>query len=143
MINFKCMKWIIALFVFMVLFAADATAQRKKKKRKKENQVELNEFGQPTQDVAPSSRNPGNYDQPQPTRKSRKVSAYNNFNKQLNGAVKAQRKRMRDNALYYRKEQRMAKKPRYSDPMYFGHKKKPKIRPVGKRKLCKECGIVH
>ena len=25
----------------------------------------------------------------------------------------------------------------------FGHKRKVRIRPLGKRKLCKECGIVH
>ena len=43
----------------------------------------------------------------------------------------------------YRKMRRKMKKPQYSDPMYFGHKKKPKKRKRGKRKLCKECGIVH
>ena len=26
---------------------------------------------------------------------------------------------------------------------YFGHKKPPKIRPIGKRKYCKICGIRH
>ncbi len=51
--------------------------------------------------------------------------------------------RMKENAKEYKKLQRKMKKPQYSDPMYFGHKKKPKKRPVGKRKLCKECGIVH
>ncbi len=43
----------------------------------------------------------------------------------------------------YHKMQKDMKKPQYSDPMYFGHKKKPKKRKRGKRKLCKECGIVH
>jgi hypothetical protein len=33
--------------------------------------------------------------------------------------------------------------PTYGDPMYFGHKKKPKKNPKGKRKLCKECKMVH
>jgi outer membrane protein assembly factor BamD (BamD/ComL family) len=28
------------------------------------------------------------------------------------------------------------------DP-YFGHKRKPKIRPIGKRKVCKVCGVTH
>lgn len=28
-------------------------------------------------------------------------------------------------------------------PPYFGHKKPPKIRPIGKRKYCKICGIRH
>ena len=34
-------------------------------------------------------------------------------------------------------------KPQYSDPTYFGHKKPPKKRPVGKKKFCKECGMSH
>ncbi len=45
-----------------------------------------------------------------------------------------------------KRNQKLAKKlekPQYSDPSYFGHKRKPKKRPVGKRKYCKECGIVH
>lgn len=41
------------------------------------------------------------------------------------------------------KEERIMKKPQYSDPSYFGHKRKPKIRPVGKKKVCKECGLKH
>lgn len=35
------------------------------------------------------------------------------------------------------------KKPQYSDKSYFGHKRPPKKNKTGKRKLCKECGIVH
>ncbi len=42
-----------------------------------------------------------------------------------------------------RKEAAMKMDPRYTDPLYFGHKKPPKKRPVGKQKLCKECGIRH
>lgn len=57
--------------------------------------------------------------------------------------VKEYEQRMEANAKRYRKEAKMAEKPQYSDPSYFGHKKKPKKRPVGKRKFCKECGIVH
>lgn len=41
------------------------------------------------------------------------------------------------------KEERLAEKPRYKDPTYFGHKKKPKKRPVGKQKFCKVCKIKH
>ena len=52
-------------------------------------------------------------------------------------------KRMKSNARQKRREARLAKKPQYSDPSYFGHKRPPKKRPVGKRKFCKECGIVH
>lgn len=52
-------------------------------------------------------------------------------------------KRMKDNAKRDRKLKRKMEHPQYSDFSYFGHKKPPKKRPVGKRKLCKECGIVH
>lgn len=57
--------------------------------------------------------------------------------------VKEAEERQEANAKRRMKEAKMAEDPQYSDPSYFGHKKKPKKRPVGKRKLCKECGIVH
>ena len=34
-------------------------------------------------------------------------------------------------------------KPQYSDPSYFGHKKKPKKRLNGKKRKCKECHMWH
>jgi len=51
--------------------------------------------------------------------------------------------RMKNNLKKNKKEARLALKPQYSDPSYFGHKKKPKKRPPGKKKFCKECHIVH
>lgn len=51
--------------------------------------------------------------------------------------------RMVANAKRYKKMEKEMEKPQYSDPAYFGHKRKPKKRPIGKRKYCKECGIVH
>ena len=51
--------------------------------------------------------------------------------------------RIEDNKRKYKKMERQMKKPQYSDPSYFGHKRKPKIRQVGKRKFCTECGITH
>ncbi|MGF1635618.1 MAG: hypothetical protein ACFCUU_00995 [Cyclobacteriaceae bacterium] len=47
------------------------------------------------------------------------------------------------NKKKYIKMQREMEKPQYSDPSYFGHKKTPKKRPPGKKKLCKECGLWH
>ena len=52
-------------------------------------------------------------------------------------------KRMVANVKKYKKMARLMKKPQYSDPSYFGHKRKPKKRGPGKRKFCKECEIVH
>jgi hypothetical protein len=50
--------------------------------------------------------------------------------------------------INYRKKQAMKmeyemEKPQYKDPLYFGHKRKPKKRPPGKQKFCKECGMKH
>ncbi len=51
--------------------------------------------------------------------------------------------RMKDNAKRRHKEGKMSDKPQYSDPLYFGHKKKPKKRKNGKKKFCKECQMTH
>ena len=51
--------------------------------------------------------------------------------------------RMKANVQKYKVIARKMKKPQYSDPSYFGHKRKPKKRAVGKRKYCRECEIVH
>jgi hypothetical protein len=42
-----------------------------------------------------------------------------------------------------RKAEKEMMKPQYSDPTYFGHKRKPKKRHYKKMKYCKECGIRH
>ena len=51
--------------------------------------------------------------------------------------------RMIANAKKYEKIARISQKPQYSEHSYFGHKRKPKKRAVGKRKYCNECEIVH
>ncbi len=65
------------------------------------------------------------------------------FNKRMDKKIKEFDKRMAANARQDRKEARLALKPQYSDPSYFGHKRKPKKRPPGKRKFCKECSLTH
>ncbi len=52
-------------------------------------------------------------------------------------------KRMKAVARQKKKEARLASKPQAANVEYFGHKKPPKKRPVGKKKFCKECGIKH
>ena len=76
-------------------------------------------------------------------KKNRKKSFRVAFNKNMDQKVKEFEKRMQANAKMERKKAREMQKPQYSDPSYFGHKRKPKKRPVGKRKFCKECSIVH
>ncbi len=51
--------------------------------------------------------------------------------------------RMEANVKKYERMAKEMQKPQYSDPLYFGHKRKPKKRPLGKRKFCEECGIWH
>jgi len=41
------------------------------------------------------------------------------------------------------KTEKLMEKPQYSDPMYFGHKHRPKKRAPSKMKFCKVCGIRH
>lgn len=54
--------------------------------------------------------------------------------------VEANKRRVRKK---YRLWARLRKRKQYSDPTYYGHRRKPKIRPVGKRRYCKECELVH
>ena len=79
------------------------------------------------------------YSDPSDSKKKVKVKYKYNYN----ADVKEFDKLMQANAKKYKKRDRLMEKPRYSDPTYFGHKKKPKKRARGKRKLCKECNIVH
>lgn len=51
--------------------------------------------------------------------------------------------RMKENAKAAKKKAKEMEKPQYSDPSYFGHKRKPKKRPPHKMKFCEECGIRH
>ena len=57
--------------------------------------------------------------------------------------VEEYKNRMEANVKEHKKMARIMEKPQYSDPSFFGHKRKPKKRAPGKRKFCKECKIVH
>lgn len=121
-----------------------ASAQSKKDKKKKqdniENQTKDNSF-------SPFSTAESAVKDQQLTRKKRKAGKNPSFSasyrKMLNQKKEEFEKRMKQNAKDDRREARIMKKPQYSDPSYFGHKRKPKKRKPGKRKLCKECGIIH
>ena len=51
--------------------------------------------------------------------------------------------RMKRTAKEIRKREKEMKKPQYSDPLYFGHKRPPRKNKAGHLKYCKECGIRH
>jgi len=53
------------------------------------------------------------------------------------------RERLKEVYKQKAKEEKLAQKPQYSNPLYFGHKKPPKKRPIGKQKYCKVCKIKH
>ena len=125
------------LFGFAFIFASCAST------RKPDLNHGESSYGQ----MAPSSRTPGqNRGSVEATAKqqssSKKVHRAGR-GKTHADLVREYEERMEANAKRYEKEAKMAEKPQYSDFSYFGHKKKPKKRPVGKRKFCKECGIVH
>lgn len=92
----------------------------------------------------PNSRDP----EPQrhksyhPAQKRSSKKTYN-LNAEFDQLVVEYQQRMKRNVKKYKKLSRKLKKPKYSDPSYFGHKRKPKIRKTRKRKFCQECEIVH
>ena len=77
------------------------------------------------------------------SRREYKKTSHYKFFKHNEDLIDEYYERMEANAKKYKKMERVMKKPQYSDWSYFGHKRKPKKRPVGKRKYCEECGIVH
>jgi len=77
------------------------------------------------------------------SKKSKKKKAKYSLAGQYDKKVEEYHKRMEANARKYKKMSKEMEKPQYSDPSYFGHKKKPKKRPPGKKKFCKECGMYH
>lgn len=74
---------------------------------------------------------------------TKKKASKKAYDQQYDQSIKDYEKLMKANKKKYRKMAKGMEKPQYSDPTYFGHKKKPKKRPKGKRKFCDECGIVH
>ena len=65
------------------------------------------------------------------------------FNKIMDRKIDEYYKSMQAEAKEDRRLERLMQKPQYSDPSYFGHKRKPDKRKLSRRKFCKECGIVH
>lgn len=74
---------------------------------------------------------------------SEKKASKKAYQKKENQALVEYEELMKSNKKKYRKMAKGMKKPQYSDPTYFGHKRKPKKRKLGKRKFCEECGIIH
>jgi hypothetical protein len=117
-------------YFFLIIFimaTAISFAQSKKKKAKKEEAP----AGQPSS-LAPYY--PEKDYEPEKKKASGKVTydARDKFYDRMEAVEKANRKNEKE-----------MEKPQNSNPMYFGHKRPPKKRPVNKMKYCKVCGIRH
>lgn len=134
---------ITLLFFTCLTFSSDAQQKKAQKADKKTGQTEQDNSFAPFS-PAKSAIDANKQSTERKSKKTdKKLSYYEIFNRRMDQKIVEFRQRMKENAKEARKRARLMKKPQYSDPLYFGHKRKPKKRPVGKRKLCKECGIVH
>ena len=134
-------RFIILLSFFTFFFAVANAQSKKERKKSKEEQVDINKLKN-------TSRFPAAESNIQKAAKSKKFKKERKgfaawFKKSLDNKVDEFHERMEQNAKRDKKMRRKMDHPQYSDFSYFGHKKKPKIRPVGKKKFCKECGIKH
>ena len=136
-------KSCLILLVGLVLMSLDCTvlAQSKKKKAKSKKEAPAST----KYENFPSAKSPGNSQTSYKNsrRSLKKGSGKNNLMHQLDQKVEEYHQRVKEVQKRNEKFARLSKKPQYSDPAYFGHKRKPKKRPPGKKKLCKECGIMH
>lgn len=124
------MRFLLIISLTLVVSASYAQSSKKNKK------------SSTTQEGRPSSLEPyyprGNYE---PSRKSSKKKdahqgpSYDSQQEYYDRMARLSKAR--------EKNERLAEKPQYSDPMYFGHKHPPKKHKPGKMKFCKVCGIRH
>lgn len=132
-------KFFLIVFLLISLATITSHGQTKKKKEsaKKEPSQQDNAFSPSSEEnavLAPAKKS---------KKRKKKKSVHERYEITMEQKVREFEERMEANAKAYKKQQKEMQKPQYSDPSYFGHKRKPKIRKVSKRKFCKECGIVH
>lgn len=120
------------LIILLVLCVTTSFAQSKKKRNTKKTETAQQQSSSlspyfPSKDYEPEKKG-------KTKSKSRKAT-YN--------AMDEHEDRMRAVVKANRKAEKELLKPQYSDPTYFGHKRKPKKHKPGKMKFCKECEIRH
>lgn len=86
----------------------------------------------------PTSLSPFQSDQVYHPRASSKAKARKNLSPEAEFA-----QRMQAVVKARQKQEIKMRKPQYSNPLYFGHKRKPKKHSPKKMKFCNECGIRH
>ena len=121
------------LFVILLLVIAIGGHAQSNRKKKKKQEEELAIQG--PNSLTPVPKNQRVYAPPKKTKSLSKGPTFS--------AEEDFRKRMELVAKQKRKAEKEMMKPQYSDPSYFGHKRKPKKRHYKKMKYCKECGIRH
>ena len=122
-----------SLIIILSMFMLSAQAQLFKRKKKNTQTQSAQSGSQPT------SLNPSAPEKKYGAKKTKKGKLAD----PTYGSEAAYFKRMKELPKIRRKNEKMMDKPQYSDPSYFGHKRPPKKRPVGKMKFCKECGLRH
>lgn len=119
------------IIIFLSLVVISSAAQSKRKKSKEDAPVA----------EQPSSLEPyypkKTYG-PKPEKKKKKQKTTYDYD-----ARERFDERMNEVNKQARRIEKESEKPQNSDPMYFGHKRPPKKRPVNKMKYCKVCGIRH
>lgn len=121
----------IPLVILLILcFCTASFAQSQKKQKKTKNS--------PQQSTSLSPYFPSEDYVPEKKSKSKSKSRKATYN-----AMDEHEARMKAVVKDHRKAEKEMMKPQYSDPTYFGHKRKPKKRLPGKMKFCKECEIRH
>jgi hypothetical protein len=116
------------LVILLMLFYYQAIGQAAKNPRYQNRQQEIDRGA--------------TYDNKKVKTKKNKSTALS-LNQQFDQKVDEYYVRMEENSKRYKKLGKDMRKPQFSDPSYFGHKHPPKKRPPGKKKFCKECGMVH
>lgn len=112
-------------FNFIFLFSLSAAVAQKKKPAEQPNSIDPNYAEE-------------HYVPKAAKRKKKYEVTYEARNKFWDRMEKNWKQREKDEKNF--SGERKANK---SLPPYFGHKRPPKIRPQGKRKYCKVCGIKH
>lgn len=138
-------NWILIALLLLAGMGYGQSSKKKKHKKKTKTEKLSPRFEQQSNSYAPfTPKETKEIVSPAKTKKSKKKkSAFESYSITMEQKVVEFKERMEANAKAEKKKLKEMKKPQYSDPSYFGHKRKPKIRKVKKRKYCKECGITH
>lgn len=128
----------VCVIIFLVLLMLPGWGQSKKK-RKKDKHIAKESMQSNT--VGPNSIQPYYPKEFRPEKSYKKSKT--RFAGPTYNAEQKYYERMEKLAKEYRKLAKELKKPQYTDPKYFGHKRLPKKHKPGKMRYCNVCGIRH